>query len=64
MNEKIKLLAESAMGTRKHVPPVWQFYDVELEKFADLLVFECIKLAVFKGDSETARAIKEHFELK
>ena len=36
--------------------------DVEkVEKFARIIVFECIKLAVFKGDKETAKAIKEHF---
>ena len=33
----------------------------EVEKFARIIVFECIKLAVFKGDKETAKAIKEHF---
>ena len=33
----------------------------EVEKFARIIVFECIKLAVFKGDKETAKAIKKHF---
>ena len=33
----------------------------DVEKFARIIVFECIKLAVFKGDKETAKAIKEHF---
>lgn len=40
-------------------------YDGELifskEKFAELIVFECVKIAVFKGDSATGKAIKEHF---
>ena len=27
-------------------------------KFGELIVFECIKLAVFKGDSATGKAIK------
>ena len=36
----------------------------EVEKFARIIVFECIKLAVFKGDKETAKAIKEHFGVK
>ncbi len=31
------------------------------QKLAELIVFECIKIAVFKGDKETGRAIKEHF---
>jgi len=61
MNERIKELAIQAEGTKKHVPAVWQFYDYELEKFVELIVFECIKLAVFKGDADTGRAIKEHF---
>jgi hypothetical protein len=37
MNERIQQLAEEAMGTRKYVPPVWQFYDHELEKFVELI---------------------------
>lgn len=37
MNERIKLLAEQAEGTKKHVPAVWQFYDHELEKFVELI---------------------------
>ena len=43
MNSKIRDLAESAMGTRKHVPPVWQFFDDELEDFTALIVEQCIK---------------------
>ena len=42
MNPRIKLLAEQAEGTKKHVPSVWQFYDHELEKFAQLIVYECV----------------------
>jgi hypothetical protein len=30
-------------------------------EFAELIVFECIKLAVFKGDAKTGKAIKQHF---
>ena len=33
-------------------------------KFAELIVFECVKLAVFKGDSATGKAIKKHFGVK
>ena len=39
----------------------YEFDSEELQKFAELIIFECIKLAVFKGDSSTAKAIKEHF---
>ena len=41
-----------------------QFDDYDrkaIEKFGELIVFECIKLAVFKGDATTGKAIKEHF---
>ena len=54
MNERIKELAEQAYGTRKHVPPVWQFYDIELEKFAELIVRECAKVVDDKLDFENA----------
>ena len=37
-------------------------YRYEWEQaFAETLIFECIKIAVFRGDSATAKAIKEHF---
>jgi hypothetical protein len=39
----------------------YEFDPEELQKFAELIIFECIKLAVFKGDSSTGKAIKEHF---
>ena len=32
-----------------------------LDDFANLILFECIKLATFRGDTATAKAIKEHF---
>jgi hypothetical protein len=34
------------------------------ESFAKIIVFECIKLAVFKGDTKTATAIKDHFGIE
>ncbi len=61
MNQNIKLLAEQAR--RKPMGNSWTYRSYsEFEKnFADLLLYECIKLAVFRGDKETAKAIKEHF---
>lgn len=71
MNERIRELAIQAEGTKKHVPAVWQFYDYELEKFAQLIVRECASVivgneidhpitgAVYDGDQ--AKAIKQHF---
>ena len=63
MNDKIKLLleqsgfqyiADDGIGWAGN-------YNASLPKFAELIVFECIKLAVFKGDATTGKAIKEHF---
>jgi hypothetical protein len=59
MNNQIQELAEQAMGTRKHVPPVWQFYDIELEKFAELIVRECANYAF--SDDQDHKAMLKHF---
>lgn len=62
MNERIKALAEQALGTRKYVPAVWQFYDNELKNFAELIVKECIK--VHKDDYGVdiiGDVLKKHF---
>ena len=42
MNERIRELAEQAKGTKTPGFPVWQFYNTELEKFAELIVRESI----------------------
>ena len=42
MNERIKLLALQAGSTHKQNLGVYQFYTDELEKFAELIVQECI----------------------
>lgn len=44
MNERVRQLAERARGTRKYVPPVWQFFDDELEKFVELVVLDCARV--------------------
>lgn len=61
--ELIHQLAEKAAGTRKHVPPIWQFYDQELEAFVRLIVSECANALV---DNElysrhVGHAFREHF---
>lgn len=64
MNERIKLLAEQAEGTKKHVPAVWQFYDHELEKFAQLVVedvFCQIANERFEVYEPVIQAVKKHF---
>jgi len=53
MNELIQQLAEQCWDYGRGT--------VNTKKFADLLLFECIKLATFRGDIATAKAIKEHF---
>ena len=57
MNRRIQALAEQQGMTG----PNFLISSHELEKFAQLIIFECVKLAVFKGDLTTGRAIKEHF---
>lgn len=42
MNEHIKELAIQAAATKKYHPPVWQFYDHELETFVHSIVQACI----------------------
>jgi len=69
MNKQIKLFAEQA-GFMMWEDEPWNpgdvvdwsaRYDTELEKFANMIIFECFKLAVFNGNHATAKAIKEHF---
>jgi hypothetical protein len=61
MNERIKELAEQATCDIKDEFGYWIGRELDKEKFADLILFECIKLAVFRGDAQTGKAIKEHF---
>jgi uncharacterized protein YggU (UPF0235/DUF167 family) len=63
MNQTIRLLAEQA-GFNLHNDPIDGHDNIhEIKKFAEILIFECTKIAVFKGDKATAKAIKEHFAL-
>lgn len=71
MNERIENLCLAA-GLYAKLPngnnyPVTMSAEEQCEslsKFAELIVFECVKIAVFKEDSATVRAIKEHFGVK
>jgi hypothetical protein len=56
VNEQIKLFAEQA-----GLLTGWPVGEVEYQKFAELLIFECVKIAVFNGNHVTAVAIKEKF---
>lgn len=68
MNKRIKELAEQAMATRKHVPPVWQMYDVEMEKFAAFIIKECVDKCRtdWYGDSldDICTKMFKHFGIK
>ena len=44
MNERIRELAEQAGYTHKQNLGVYQFYTDELEKFAELIVGECMRM--------------------
>jgi len=57
MNERIDELAKDCFVVTGSVHTDHFAY----WKFAELIIFECIKLAVFKGDSQTGKAIKDHF---
>ncbi len=82
MNERIKVLIEQANELDyetfdEYNHKTVQHYKFDKEKFAQLIVFECIKVAVFKdsgtistaevagwmaaGRSTAAKMIKEHF---
>ena len=73
MNERIKKLAEQAGSTHKQNLGVYQFYADELEKFAELIVMECMHecLRMQLGNQYTPeellfqtkyrKIIKEHF---
>ena len=66
MNLKIKQFAELSKSY-KTILVDGQMQSVLLidpEKFADMIIFECIKIAVFNGNKETAQQIKEFFEIK
>jgi hypothetical protein len=77
MNERIQELAEQAGSTHKQNLGVYQFYTDELEKFAELIVQECLEVINKEHDEgidrhgdyqlalyEAYREIKEHFEAK
>jgi len=63
MNLQLKELAEQAgYSVDMFGFGIWD--SAEFNRFAEMIVFECIKLAVFKGDAKTGKAIKEHFGVK
>jgi hypothetical protein len=70
MNERIRLLAEQAGSTHKLNLGVYQFYTDELEKFAELIVRECIDIAQDRANfpgfppndvNDIIDEIREHF---
>jgi hypothetical protein len=57
MNERIKQLMLEAGYAAPELAE-------RANKLIELILFECVKIAVFKGDTATAQAIKEHFEVE
>jgi len=58
MNDNIDLLMKQATEHIFDIPRL------DGRRFAEMIISECIKIATFKGDVATAKAIKEHFEIK
>lgn len=58
MHERIHELARQAQ-----LQPYYDAQKEAIKKFAELILFECIKISVFRGDSNTGKAIKEYFEV-
>jgi UDP-N-acetyl-D-mannosaminuronic acid transferase (WecB/TagA/CpsF family) len=61
MNKRIQELALQAKLIVPQGLSVDKWIETYNEKLANIIIFECIKIAVFKGDATTGRAIKEHF---
>ena len=65
MNERIEKLAEQAGSTHKQNLGVYQFYSDELEKFAELIVRECIETMYNTEQITVAQfvdtTLKQHF---
>lgn len=68
MNHRIQELADQAGSTHKQNLGVYQFYSDELQKFAELIIRECAKVAVDCDVIEysdfrqgIAQEIKQHF---
>jgi hypothetical protein len=57
MNERIQELAEQAGSTHKQNLGVYQFYTDELEKFAELIVKECMLYLGGGGNIEFAKFV-------
>jgi hypothetical protein len=71
MNQRIRLLALQAGSTHKQNLGVYQFYTDELEKFAELIIQECVAICqdtdgednidAKSGRQDCAVEIREHF---
>lgn len=65
MNERIQQFEKECWETQQLADSAHSWHTAfNSQKFANLILFECVKLAVFKGDTATAKAIKEHFDIK
>ena len=65
MNSTIKQFAELSKSYKTIVVDgqMQSVLLIDPEKFAQMIIFECIKIAVFNGNKETGRQIKDYFEV-
>ena len=65
MNSTIKQFAELSKSYKTIVVDgqMQSVLLIDPEKFAQMIIFECIKIAVFNGNKETGRQIKDFFEV-
>lgn len=62
MNENLENLMYSSGLTAQGCWDEMDTYSKDaIQELCESIVFECMKIAVFKGDAATGRAIKEHF---
>jgi len=61
MNERIKELAEQATSIQGPTPYNPLCWEDELEKFAQLIVWECAQVADKAEPYQTSDLIREHF---
>ena len=67
MNERIIEFAQQSMWSKTDYSQeneMYSFSRAELEKFAELLIRECIKAVHDKGETYSAYLIEKHFEVE
>ena len=65
MNSTIKQFAELSKSYKTIVVDgqMQSVLLIDPEKFANMIIFECTKIAIFNGNKETAQQIKDFFKV-